>query len=337
MKKFLSIILTLCVVLSFSSSLQAGDKKVITWKMQSAYPLHGASAYGAVFWAEQIEKLTQGRLKIEISPPGALCATREIIDFIENDVIDVAMTYGGYYGGILPEANLSPGLPMAHQTVWEVYDAWYKRGLIDIVREGFADRNIRYYFYPVSNWYHFLLTEPIKSLDDLKGVKIRALGNFGKYTQATGASAISIPGSELYMSLKTGVVDAAIYSAAGIKDLKLNEVVKYMVYPTSAQITGDVYINQKSLDELPEDLRNIVLTSSDDILMRGGLEVQVRDQEAQSWAVKNGVEKIYLSDADVKKATQAAQKIWETIAKKNERCRKGVEILKQQLKDYGRL
>lgn len=338
MKKFLSILLALSVALCFAASIQAADKKkTITWKMQCAYPLHTASALGAVSWAKQIEKLTQGRLKIDIHPPGALCATREIIDFIENDVIDCAMSYGGYYTGIVPEANLSTGLPMAHQTFWEVYDAWYNRGLIDIVREGFAERNIRYYFYPVDNWYHFATKKPIKSLDDLKGMKIRALGTFGVYTQLIGASPVSIPGAELYMALKLGTVDAAFYSSAGIKDLKLNEVVEYRIYPTCAQITADFYINQKSLDKLPEDIRHLVVASSDDILTRGGMEVQVRDQQAQLWADKKGVKRIYLSDTDVKKATQVSQQIWDKIAKKNERCQKGVEILRQQLRDYGRL
>jgi TRAP-type C4-dicarboxylate transport system substrate-binding protein len=334
---FIGLVLGVFIVCLFSLPAFAKKDKVTTWKMQCAYPLHTASALGAVSWAEQIEKLTQGRLKVEVYPPAALCATREIIDFIENDVIDCAMSYGGYYTGIVPEANLSTGLPMVHQTITEVYDAWYNRGLIDIVREGFADRNIRYYYYCVDNWYNFVSKTPIKSLEDLKGMKMRALGTFGIFTQKLGASAVSIPGAELYMALKLGTVDGALYSAAGIKDLKLNEVVNYRLYPTTCQITADFYMNQKSIDELPEDVRYILLNSSDDIFVRGGTQVQVQDQLTQIWADKQGVKRVYLSDEDIMKATKIAQQIWDDVAKKNDRCRKGVDLLKQQLRDLGRL
>jgi TRAP-type C4-dicarboxylate transport system substrate-binding protein len=315
----------------------AKDKEATIWKMQSAYALHTASAAGAVYWANQIEKVTNGRLKIEQHQPGSLCTTTSIIDMVEDGVVDCAMTYGGYYTGVIPEANLSTGLPMVHQTLDECLDAWYNRGFLEIIREAFAERGIYYCFYPVDNWYNFTIKKPIKTLDDLKGLKIRALGAYGRFTQLLGASAVSIPGPETYMALKLGTVDGALYSAAAIVDTKVDEVVNYTIYPTAAQITADFYISQKSLDKLPEDLRHIVISATDDIFLHGGVIVQIRDQEAQRELVRKGVERIYLSDADVKKATKIAEQLWDEIATKNERCKKGVEILKQQLRDIGRL
>jgi TRAP-type C4-dicarboxylate transport system substrate-binding protein len=315
----------------------AKDKQVITWKMQSAYALHTASANGAVYWASQIERITNGRLKIELYEPGTLCTTASIPDMIEQGVIDCAMSYGGYYTGIIPEANLSTGLPMVHQTLDECLDAWYNRGFLEVIREGFAERGIYYCFYPVDNWYNFALKKPIKTLEDLKGLKIRALGAYGRFTQLLGASAVSVPGPETYMALRLGTVDGALYSAAAIVDTKVDGIVEYTIYPTAAQITADFYISQKSLDKLPEDLRHIVVTASDDIFIHGGVLVQIRDQEAQRELVRKGVKRIYLSEEDVKRATMVATQLWDEIATKNERCKKGVEILKQQLRDLGRL
>jgi len=343
MKKAMIIAMVLCFSIAFMFSIPVfakdnnGKNKVITWKMQSAYPLHTASALPAVLWAKQMDQLTQGRLKIEIFPPAALCGTNEIIDFIENNVIDCAMTYGGYYTGIIPESNLSTGLPMVHQNIDEWYDAWYNRGLIEIVREAYAERNIRFYSFAVDHWYNYVLSEPIKSIEDLKGKKIRAVGTFGEFTQNLGASAVTIPGAELYMALKLGTADGALYSAAGIKDLKLNEIIKYRVYPTVCQISADLYINKKSIDKLPSDLRHILLNSTDDIMVRGAMQVQIQDHAIQIWADQNNVKRIYLSDDDIKIATNAAVTVWDNVAKKNERCRMGVEILKQQLRDLNRL
>jgi len=340
MKRFIFIGFVLCCLMfSFvSSSTFAGpNEPVIKWKMQSAYPLHTASALPAVLWAAQMEKLTQGKLKIEVFAPGALCGTPNIIDAIENDALDAAMTYGGYYTGIVPETNLTTGLPMVHQNIDEMYDAWYNRGLIELVREAFAERNIRYYVFPVDHWYNYVLRDPIKSLADFKGKKIRAVGTFGEFTQLLGASAVTIPGAELYMALKLGTADGALYSAAGIRDLKLNEIIKYRIYPTICQISADIYVNQKSIDRLPKDLQSILLNASDDIFLRGGMQVQIKDHETQVWADKQGVKRIYLSDADIKKAMIAAEKVWDNVSKKSPRCKKGVDILKKQLRDLGRL
>jgi len=338
MKKLIWVSFLLLVNVSFCIGMCfAKDNKVTTWKMQSAYALHTASAAGAVYWANQIEKVTNGRLKIEQHQPGTLCTTASIIDMVEQGVVDCAMTYGGYYTGVIPEANLSTGLPMVHQTLDECLDAWYNRGLLPIIRTAFAERGIYYCTYPVDNWYSFTTIKPITTLADLKGMKIRALGAYGRFTQLLGASAVSVPGPETYMALKLGTVDGALYSAAAIVDTKLDEVVKYTIYPTSAQITADFYISQKSLDKLPEDVRHIVIASSDDIFIHGGVLVQIRDQEAQRSLVRKGVQRIYLSDADVKKATSVAVQIWDEIGAKNARCKKGVDILKQQLRDLGRL
>jgi TRAP-type C4-dicarboxylate transport system substrate-binding protein len=337
-KKFFLVILIALVSISFCTGVSfAQDKKVTIWKMQSAYALHTASALGAVYWANQIEKVTNGRLKVEQHAPGSLCTTTSIIDMIEQGVVDCAMSYGGYYTGVIPECNLSTGLPMVHQTMDECIDAWLNRGYLEIIREAFSKRGIYYCFYPVDNWYNYTLIKPIKTLDDLKGLKIRALGVYGRLTQLLGASAVSIPGPETYMALKLKTVDGALYSAAAMVDTKVDEVTKYTIYPTAAQITADFYISQKSLDKLPADVRHIVISASDDIFIRGGALVQIRDQDAQRQLVKKGVKRIYLSDADVKKSTKIAEQIWDEIATKNERCKKGVAILKQQLKDLGRL
>ena len=323
-------------IIVFTPELSQASDEVITWKMQVAYPLHADAVGPVLTWAKEMEKLTKGRLIIKPFAPGSLCPTTEIVNFVEKGAIDCAMSYGAYYTGSIPEANIATNVPMGCQTIGEVWDAWYNRGLLDIIREAYAERKIHYCFYPVQPWYSYITQKPIRTLKDLEGLKIRAVGTFGRYTQLLGASPVSIPGAELYMALKLGTIDGALYSSTGMKDNKLYETVKYRMYPTSNIVVADLFIGQKSIEKLPEDLRFILLNTTDDILFRGGLKLQVQDKMAQLWLDKES-ERTYLPENDVKKATEIAQKVWDEIATKNDRCRKGIEILKQQLRDIGRL
>ena len=75
------------------------------------------------------------------------------------------------------------------------------------------------------------------------GRQIRALGVYGKYVQKLGASAVVVPGAEMYMAMKLGTIDGAIYGATGLQDVKLHEVVKYYTLPTAAQIALSLLVN----------------------------------------------------------------------------------------------
>jgi TRAP-type C4-dicarboxylate transport system substrate-binding protein len=340
MKSFyFSLILLLMAIVNFLPvpAFSQQSNNVIQWKMQVAYPLHADSAQPVITWAKEMEKLTKGRLVITPIPPGAVCPTSEIVNFVERGAIDCAMSYGAYYTGAVPEANLTTNVPMGPKTIGEVWDAWNNRGLLKIFREAYSERNIYYCYFTTEPYYGYLTKEPIRTLEDFKGKKIRAGGSFGLFTQLLGASAVNIPGAELYMALKLGTIDGVLYTSTGMKDSKLNEAVKYRLFPSLNIVVADLFISQKSINKLPEDIRHILLSTTDDILLRGAMKIQFQNQMAQKWLDNHDTERIQLSPKDVKKATEMAQQVWDGIANKNERCRKGVEILREQLRDLGRL
>jgi len=338
MKKILSTLLVFAIMLCFSLPVQISAKeKVITWKMQASYPLGTTVMMHGVEWAKYIEKLTNGRLKIQILPPGAMCAVQDIVTYLEKGVFDCAISYGGYYTGLIPETDFEIGLPMGHQTWDEYWDAYWNRGLGDIIREAYAEHNIKQYPCAAGCYYHFNTNFPVTKLEDLKGKKIRALGVYGKYVQALGGSAVVIPGSELYMAMKLGTIDGAIYDASGLQDVKFHEVVDYYTFPTAAQIALSMLINQKSLEKLPDDLRAIVDYGTRFILEDTGNRYITETKESLNKSVNMGsVKKCYLPETELIKARKMVAPIWDELAAKTPRMKKGVEILKQQMRDLGR-
>jgi TRAP-type mannitol/chloroaromatic compound transport system substrate-binding protein len=338
MKKLFVVAVTVFLVLGLVVSPQAQEKKqVITWKMQASYPLGTTVMMHGVEWAKYINQLTNGRLKIEILAPGAMCAVGDIVTYLEKGVFDCAITYGGFYTGLIPETDLEIGLPMGHMSWDEYWDAYWNRGLGNIIREAYAEHNIVQYPAAAGCYYHFNTNFPVTKLSDLKGKKIRALGVYGKYVQALGGSAVTIPGGELYMAMKLGTIDGAIYDASGLQDVKFHEVVKYYTLPTAAQIALSLLINKKSLDKLPPDLRVIVDMGTRFILEDTGNRyiTMTKASLAKSVAMKS-VEISYLPEKELVKMRKLVTPIWNEVAAKSPRMKKGVDILKQQMRDVGR-
>jgi len=315
----------------------AESEEVITWKLQAAYPIGTSVTMHGVEWAKAIERMTSGRLKVEILPPGAMCGPKNIINFLEKGVFDAAVSYGGFHTGLIPESDLEISLPLSARSWDEGWDAIYNRGLGEVIQEAYDEHNIKWYPAPGDVNYHFATNFPVKKLSDLKGKKIRALGVFGKYVEALGAVPVVVPGSEMYMAMKLGTIDGAIYGSTGLTDLKLREVVKYYTRPTAAQINLSLYINKDSLAKLPEDLRVIVEEGTRYIMDDTAMRYTTENKKALADAVKLGYTEVTtLPEEELAKMRKLVKPIWDELAAKSPRMKKGVEIIKKQMADLGR-
>jgi TRAP-type C4-dicarboxylate transport system substrate-binding protein len=163
------------------------------------------------------------------------------------------------------------------------------------------------------------------------------LGVYGKYVQKLGASAVVVPGAEMYMAMKLGTIDGAIYGATGLQDVKLHEVVKYYTLPTAAQIALSLLINKDSMAKLPPDLRVLVEEGTRYILTDTGMRYITQCKDSLSKSVNSGSVQIStLPEEEMAKMRALVIPIWDELAQKSPRMKKGVDILKQQMRDLGR-
>ena len=328
--------LALCLVFMISSSGFAKDK-VIHWKLQASYPVGTAVTMHAVEWAKAIEELTGGRLKVQVMPPGAMCGVRDIITYLGRGVFQASVTAGPFYTGMIPEGDLELGLPLSHQSYDEIWDAMENRGLGDLIREAYAEHNVEWWYAACDPYYHFATTFPVNKLEDFKGKKIRAVGIYGKYVQQLGASAVVVPGAEMYMALKLGTIDGAIYGASGLQDIKLHEVVDYYVQPTAAQVAICLVINKDALADLPDDIEAIVRASTQYILHDTGMRYIRISKDSYDKSIQSGsVKMAKLPEEELVKMRKLVGPLWDEWAAKSPRMKKGVEIIKQQMRDLGR-
>ena len=315
-------------------------EKVYTLKFQHSYPpaLSFYNKTGAGF-IKRVEDWSRGRIKFEVFEAGAVASVGGMLDAVHAGVLDVSQSWGGFYVGKVPEADVETGLPLAWDELFEVYDAYYNRGLKEVVAEAYESRfNVKHFPAMISMQYAISTTKEINSLNDLKGLKLRAIGVYGEFAKALGASATVVPGPELYTALQLGTIDGLIYDAEAVIAQGLDAFLKTsMVSPNLNAGAGHWLINKKTWDSLPPDLQKVIEDAVQFGNSASALSYRATAEANVGTMRKKGVKMLVLTDAEKQQATDVAHELWDKVAARSDRAAKAVAIVKQQMKDYGRL
>ena len=203
-----------------------------------------------------------------------------------------------------------------------------------------AEKGIAYYWNVHEPNYNTLTNFEVNSVADYAGKKIRALGVWGDYYAAIGASPVNIPGTEVYQALQLGTIDGAHYGWSALSDANnIREVTKYAIHPSLCYCQMATLVSENSLNALPEDLRNAVDIALEEANMGSVSLAHIAETEQSVRAAVNGgyIEIVDLPDEVVAELREiAVTQVWEALAAKSDRMAKGIEIIKQQSRDYGR-
>lgn len=206
-------------------------------------------------WARNVEKETEGRVKVQIIP--ALGKPEAHLDLVRKGVADVAMSVDAYTADRfkLPDAAklpfLSDDATSATVAYWRIHQKHFaKHGEFDGVKL-------------LTLWTHgpgylHTSTKAVKSIDDASGLKIRASGGVAqKVAVALGVSPVFAPASQAYEMLSNGVVDGVLFSNESITAFKIDRILKHaLIVPGGLyRDTHYVIMNQKKYESLSAEDR----------------------------------------------------------------------------------
>lgn len=342
MKRFsIVLLISLLVILLCVTSFSIAAEKVYKWRAVT-HQLVGTARYEktVVPFCEMVEKASNGRLIIEPYGAGVLFPVFDSLDAVRDGVVQMAMVWSGYWAGKDPVFALAGGRPgdpistfsenfyRSEKLAPLLSEVYSKYGVTSLGAFDFASTEI------------LMSRVPIRTLEDFKGKNIRTGGLGASFYPLLGASAVSLSSPEIYTALQLGTVDAAEYNDWLVnKELGFHEVTKYVIEPclhSGATDDKELIVNPAAWNELPDDLKNIVLACRD---MARYLSASAYDVESQkskkSWVEDFGVEIITLSDADVKIARDLAAQVIVDFSKKGPNAEKYVEIYAEVLNDLG--
>lgn len=324
------------------------QQTVIKWKGQTLYP--GAAAMGAIkyppnfgmvaYWRDWVEQATGGRLVIDIAPPNTYFPGGQSFESIKQGMIDYCGVYFSLLNvGVMPEGDIEFGLPLAWQDGAMAYDALINRGMYQEFEKLYAQHNIKWFPNLTDSNYNIWTTFDPSKVDNLKGKKIRAVGVYGEYFKNLGASPTPIAAGEVHMGMKLGTIDGAIVGINSLREMQMGEVSKYYLYdPNPNACVSCMIINMNSWNKLPEDIKTIL--NRDTMAVQWGVaarQTRSAGELMKAEAQKAGIKIVNWTGEDKQRALDAAHASWDTIAAKSANCKKLVDMVKQQHKDWGML
>lgn len=288
-------------------------------------------------FVEAVEAMTGGQIKIKLFAGSSIVPMKEVLATVGSGAIEMALIAEGYWHKLIPVSEVA-GLPFAFRNIWEAEYFMYNLGLADILKREYAKHNVYhlpYEAYPVG----IMSKKPIKSVEDFKGLKLRAYGVMAEWLTELGASTTYIPGGELYTACATGVVDGLHWGDAGpMYIMKFHEVLKNYMMPEPIMgawnnliINMDVWKKltpqqQKIIETAAKGLGSMYSTDNTRIIAETSLRKMVKD-----WNVKVNT----LPEDQVDKMTDAAMKVWDKVAKKDPVNAQVIEKMKAFLKELG--
>jgi TRAP-type mannitol/chloroaromatic compound transport system substrate-binding protein len=247
------------VLAAASAPAIVGAQAAIRWRLASSFPKALDTIYGgAEVFAKQVSTMSGGKFQITVHPAGELVPAFGVVDGVQNATVEIAHTAPYYFFGKDETFALGCAIPFGLNS--RQMSAWmYEGNGLKLMREFYKNYNI--INFPAGNtgaqmggWYR----KEVKSLADIKGMKMRIGGFAGKVLERIGGVPQNIPGGEIYQALEKGTIDAAEW-VGPYDDQKLgfNKVAPNYYYPGwwegGPQL--DLYINSKAYEGLSADYK----------------------------------------------------------------------------------
>ncbi len=256
---FLSMVLCL-TGLSVSGSANAADAEYVLSLNLPIPPIHNRWTHALKPWVEELEKRSNGRIKVEPYFAEALSKEADAFESVKTGVADMAEFSFDVAVGQFPFhervfTTVSPGVSMEDPT-----------SFVLAVQEAFPQ--VKKEFDGVKVLFTHAQTvgmligskEPITTLDAFKGKKINVLGDYqvAQKVSALGASVVSVPMADVFTSLQQGVIDAATVDYDLLVSRRLGDVIKHVTAVQTTCFVFCVMMNQDVYDSMPEDLQAVI-------------------------------------------------------------------------------
>ena len=317
---------------------QAAD---YTFKFQSSDPSGVKNFEIKQEWAERVERMSGGRVDIEILPVGSVVSHTETLDAIEMGVLDGHISVTGYFSGKDPAFGLVGNTVGAWSSPDQLIDFIYYGGGYELMNELYEPYGVKFVGGGATGLEAFVSKKPLDSVADLQGLKLRAPeGLVQSVFAAAGAAPVNLPSSEVYTALSKGVIDAADNTVFSTNHTSgLHDIAPHPVYPGFHSLPLlEVVMTLDEWNELPVDIQAIFTVSVRDFANDISTQLAMADVDAVKDARANPDITIHdWSDEERKKFRAIARTQWEKYSEQSPNAQKVYDTVTAYLESQGLL
>jgi TRAP-type mannitol/chloroaromatic compound transport system substrate-binding protein len=293
----------------------------VKWRLTSSFPKSLDTIYGgADVLAERVRKLTDGKFDIRVFAGGEIVPGLQALDAVKDGTVECCHTCSYYYVGKDKTFGFGTSVPFGMNA--RQMNAWvYYGGGQKLLDEFYGNYNIR--SFPGGNtgtqmggWFR----KEIKSLADVKGLKMRIAGLGGSVFEKLGAVPQQIAGGDIYPSLEKGTIDAAEW-VGPYDDEKLGfyKVAKHYYYPGWWEPGPMInfFVNKKEWDKLPKTYQEAFTAAAYEANVSMMAEYDHKNPAALSHLLQQGVKLQKYPDDILNAAYKAAMDLYSEESAKN--------------------
>ena len=291
---------------SAASSGGADDGK--TYTLSFATHLTETSVDGASlkYYLEQVTEATGGRQQFDMSFGGALVSATDSLTAVSSGLVDLAFVPEGFF-----ETQMYPTfvatLPYMTTSEWVANKALTEMfNTYEPFQKMCDDANVHNVGVVCPSEVVIISNKEIKGIDDMKGLKIRAMGAVNEEMKTLGAAPVTMAASEVYEALERKTVDAATGLPITLStNFKLQEVSKHFIFSgIGTYTTSSMYMNKDVWESLPADLQEAFATVYDSFV-----DVYSGDQ-FMATALQDSVQAVKDAGGSVDVLSEEQRQVW---------------------------
>ena len=297
--------------------IASAQSKTVNMKIALSLPPKGPF-YNGVFvkFVDEIKKRSNGQLNIKIYPSATLLKAKAMHDGVASGIADMAWDLHVYNFGRFPLTSvlslpfLSPSNDVGTAVLHDLYDEFPE------IRAEHDKVHILWFWGTMPTEIH-TVKKPIRTLEDLKGMKLASRGGAARTLKALGAMPVAMTTGEYYQAMEKGVVDGGATAYGAFNSQRLYEVSKYHTNAHLGATTTMVIMNKKRWNSLSPSMQK-VLTDYSSI---GRKSMITFGLEEKAQGIKNAEktgEMISLSPSERARWMAEANPAWEAWVKKRE-------------------
>jgi TRAP-type C4-dicarboxylate transport system substrate-binding protein len=304
------------------------QEKVITLKVANWFPVAHKQTPLLESWGKDLEKRTNGRVKVNYYPAGTLVPAPQSYDAVTKGISDVGNHVLGYTVGRFPLTEVLD-LPLGYpnNTVpTKLANAFYDK----FKPKEFNDVKVLWFHAQAPGIVH-TKTKPITKLEDLKGMKMRTYGSNAKLMSLLGGTPVAMPMTDVYDALSRGVAEGLMCAYEATEGFRFGDQLKYSTenYATSYSAVFAIVMNKDKWNSLPPDIQKIIDTMSKEYIEKYAAMWDDIEISGKAYLVKRGNKINTLSKEEEAKWVEKAQPIFDEYVKKmKEKGLPGDEALK---------
>ncbi|MBP1732557.1 MAG: TRAP-type C4-dicarboxylate transport system, periplasmic component [Deltaproteobacteria bacterium] len=291
----------------------AAEEKTVTLRYSTMFPAPHRQSQVANEWAKEIERRTNGRVKMTIFPANTLTPPVQTYDSVVKGIADIGLADAAYTRGKFPLTEVV-GLPLGYKSATQATKM--SNAFFNTFKPKEWDETKVMYFY--SHGPGILHSKKaVNKLEDVKGLKIRSQGVAAKIAQALGGAPVGMPMPESYDSLSRGVVDSILCPMEAMKGWKLGEVVGFhtLSYSTAYTSAHFVVMNKSKWNAISPADQKVIEKINEEFIEKEGKAWDEIDKEAIEVIQARGNKIISLSNEESARWANAVKPLLDEFVK----------------------